>query len=274
MTKDYRYPNIVQSIWILILLEILWWVLLTLRAILLRATGFLFLAHPAAISLISVIPFGLILMGGLKRDNTSFREICPLARVRLSLLFPMVLTVIGVFMLLFEIDYWLEILLPWPEWYTKYRWLRTETSFWGSVRSLIVAPLTEELLVRGLILRGFLSRYSVRKAILASALFFGLMHFYPWNFIGPTIAGILFAWWFIETRSILPCFLGHALFNALVGGNNALLQAGIEFEVESLWWNLVGVILTVLGIWLLVHQFRKSGDMVAEDVSGDKPEEL
>ena len=152
-------------------------------------TGFLFLFHAAVSLLISIIAYGLILMEGLKRDNSSFREICPLAPVRLSLLFPMALTVIGVFMLLFEIDYWIEILLPWPEWYTKYRWLWTETSFWGSVRSVIVAPLTEELLVRGLILRGFLSRYSVRKAIFAFALLFGLMHLYPWNFIGPTIGG-------------------------------------------------------------------------------------
>ena len=33
MTKEYRYPNILQSIWILILLEILQWVLGRLRDI-------------------------------------------------------------------------------------------------------------------------------------------------------------------------------------------------------------------------------------------------
>ena len=261
MTQNYRYPSILQSVWILILLEILWWVLLTLRAILLRATGFLFLAHPAAISLISVIPFGLILVRGLKRDNSSFREICPLTRVRLSLLFPMALTGIGIFMLAFEVNYWLEIFLPQPEWYAKYRWSKSQISFWGSVKSVIVAPLTEELLVRGLILRGFLSRYSVRKAILASALFFGLMHLDPWNFIGPTVYGILFAWWFIETRSMLPCFFGHALINALVIADNALLQSEIEFGFHPLWWNLVGIVLTALGIWFLIRQFRKSSDV-------------
>ena len=237
-------------------------------------TGILLLYHPAVSSLKGIIPYGLILMGGLKRAKTSFREICPLVPVRLSLLFPMALTAIGVFMLLFEIDYWLETFLPRPEWYAESLLQKTQVTFWNSVDLVIIAPLTEELLVRGLILRGFLSRYSARTAILASALWFGLMHVYPWHFIGPTVGGILYAWWFIETRSILPCFLGHALHNALVIGNSALLQAGIELELHPLWWNLIGVILTALGIWLLVHQFRKSSDTVPEDVSGDKPNEL
>ena len=281
MTKDYRYPNIVQSIWILILLKVLHWVLSTLRVlgrvVISRAsmTGILLLYHPAVSSLMRVIPYGLILMRGVKRANTSFREICPLVPVRLSLLFPMALTVIGIFILEFEINYWLGTFLPPPEWYAKSRWLDAQIiSFWDSVDSVIVVPLVEELLVRGLILHGFLSRYSARKAIVASAIFFGLMHLDPWNFIGPTIGGILYAWWFIEARSILPCFLGHALHNALVIGNNALLQSGIELELHPLWWNLIGVMLTALGIWFLVHQFRKSGDTVPEDVLGDKPDEL
>ena len=139
---------------------------------------------------------------------------------------------------------------------------------------MIIAPLTEELLVRGLILRGFLSRYSARTAILASAIFFGLIHHFPWNFVGPTVLGILLAWWFIETRSMLPCFLGHALCNALIIAYNWLLLSEIEFGYHPFWWNLVAVILTVLGVWLLIRQFRKSSDTVAEDVSGDKPDEL
>ena len=104
MTENQRYPNILQAIWILISLHILSWVLLTLWYILVRVTGFLFLAHLAVMSLISLIPYGLILMRGVKRANTSFREICPLVPVQLSLLFPMALTIIGVFSLQFEIE--------------------------------------------------------------------------------------------------------------------------------------------------------------------------
>ena len=260
--------------------------LLILWYILVRVTGFLPLAHPAVTSLISLIPYGLILMRGLKRANTSFREICPLVPVRLSLLFPMALTIIGIFSLQFELDSWLYYFPSpselYPEWYTDFLYNlvvaphdRSVFPMWVmGVGFVIVGPLTEELLMRGLILRGFLSRYSVRKAILASALLSGLMHLNSWNLIGTIILGILLAWWFIQTRSMLPCFLGHAFYGALIIAYMELSQL-IRFHplleiwfVHSLWWNLVGVILTALGIWLLVHQFRKSSDTVPKDVSG------
>ena len=45
MTENYRYPNILQAIWILISLHILSTVLLILWYILVRATGFQLLAR-------------------------------------------------------------------------------------------------------------------------------------------------------------------------------------------------------------------------------------
>ncbi|RKU07888.1 hypothetical protein C6502_16130 [Candidatus Poribacteria bacterium] len=291
MTENQRYPNILQAIWILILLHILSRVLLILWYSFARVTGFLLLAHPAVMSLIYVVVFGLILMRGLKRANTSFGEICPLVPVRLSLLFPMALTIIGTFSLL-EIGSWLDFFPSpsewYPEWYTDFLYnLVVATNdlvvypMWVmGVDFVIIGPLTEELLMRGLILRGFLSRYSVRKAILASALLSGLMHLNSWNLIGTTILGILLAWWFIQTRSMLPCFLGHALYGALFVYSDSVLGGLVEIwppllEIWfPLWWNLVGVILTALGIWLLIRQFRKSSDTIPEDVSGDKPDQL
>ena len=280
MTENYRYPNILQSIWILISLQILSWVLFILWYLLVRVTGFRLLAHLAVTSLISLIPYGLILMRGVKRANTSFREICPLVPVRLSLLFPMALTIIGTFSLEFEMGSWLRYFPSPREWYAEFLYNLVVGSndlgvapIWVMVVSFVIlAPLTEELLVRGLILRGFLSRYSARKAVLASALLPGLMSLDLWNFIGPTMLGILFAWWFIQTRSMLPCFLGHAFYGALVIAYMVLGQLEIWFQ--SLWWNLVGVILTPLGVWLLIRQFQKSSNTVPEDVSGDRSDQL
>ncbi len=301
MTENYRYPNILQAIWILVLLNILSSVLLILWYSFVRVTGFLLLVHFAVTSLIGLIPYGLILMRGLKRANTSFREICPLVPVRLSLFFPMALTIIGIFSLL-EIGSWLNFFPSpsewYPEWYTDFMYnlvvapnAHVVAPMWVIAASfVIVGPLTEELLVRGLILRGFLSRYSVRKAVLASALLPVLIPFNSLNFIGLTMLGILLAWWFIQTRSMLPCFLGHALYGALeiayiLLSQLELSQSEIWFQPlleiwfrffwgNFVWGNLIGVILTALGIWLLVHQFRKSSDIVPEDVSGDRSDQL
>ena len=285
MTENYRYPNISQSIWILVLFIILGGVLSIPLVILESVTDFPLSDHPAVLALTSVIAFGLILMRGLKRAQISLREICPLVPVRLSLLFPMALTIIGTSILISEVDNLLQIFLPPPAWFTDYfrSLVSAEISLWGSILSLVVvAPLTEELLVRGLILRGFLSQYSARKAILASAIFFGLLHLNPWQFIGATALGILFAWWFIETRSMLSCFLGHAFANALPLAATVLLPFEIPgytsdfgtIQFQPLWFDLVGVILAAIGIWLLIHQLRKSSDTVPEDVSGDRSDQL
>ena len=289
MTQNQRYPNILQAIWILILLHILGLVLLILRYILVRETGFLFLAHPAVTFWLWFIPYGLILMRVLKRANTSFREICPLVPVRLSLLFPMALTIIGTFSLQLELESWLTFFPSPPEWYTDFLYNllvvapndRVIVPIWVMAVSLvIVGPLTQELLVRGLILRGFLSRYSARKAVLASALLPALMSLNLPNSSGAAMLGILLGWWFIQTRSMLPCFLGHVFYGALFFADIMLSQLEIWHPlleiwfVHSLWWNLIGVILTALGVWLLIRQFRKSSGTVPEDVSEDKPNEL
>ena len=53
---------------------------------------------------------------------------------------------------------------------------------WGALLAVvIVAPLTEELLFRGVILRGLLLHYSAPKAVIASSLMFGLVHLNPWQ---------------------------------------------------------------------------------------------
>lgn len=38
--------------------------------------------------------------------------------------------------------------------------------------------------------------------------------------------------------------------------------------------NLIAIGLAAIGIWLLIRQFRKSGDTVPEDVSGDRSDQL
>lgn len=283
--KKYHYPNISQSIWILVLFTILIGVLSIPFLVLDSLFGFPLSDHPAVLSLTSVIVFGLILKLGLKRSGASLKEICPLVPVQLSLLYPMALTVIGTSILISEVDNLLRTFLPPPAWFSDYlkSLVSAEISLWGSILSLVVvAPLTEELLVRGLILRGFLGNYRARKAILASAIFFAVLHLNPWQFIGATALGVLFAWWFIQTRSMLPCFLGHAFANALPLTVSVLLPFEIPgytsdfrtVQFQPLWFDLMGLVLAVIGIWLLIHQFRKTGDTVPEEVSGDKSDQL
>jgi uncharacterized protein len=80
----------------------------------------------------------------------------------------------------------------------------------------VVAPFLEEMLFRGVILRSFLRQYSRTKAILASAALFGLAHLNVYQLITAFAVGIVAGWLYERTRSLWPCILLHASYNAFV----------------------------------------------------------
>ena len=85
----------------------------------------------------------------------------------------------------------------------------------GILAIALVGPLLEELLFRGAITRELLCRYSPKKAILLSALLFGVFHLNPVQVVGATLIGLLLAWLYWRTRSIVPGLVLHILNNSL-----------------------------------------------------------
>ncbi|MCF3650355.1 CPBP family intramembrane glutamic endopeptidase [Synoicihabitans lomoniglobus] len=79
-----------------------------------------------------------------------------------------------------------------------------------------MAPITEELVFRGLILAGLLRTVRPHRAILISAACFALMHL---NFsqLMPTFCmGLVLGWVYYRTQSLLLCMIGHAVHNTVV----------------------------------------------------------
>ena len=277
MNRSNHYPGIRQAIWLLVLIFFLMIVLSISVGILDGIVDFSFGEHPATLAIVNLIAIGLLLMWGLKKAKASFKEVFSFVPMRMSLFLPMSLTIIGVGILLSELDNLLRTVLPMPAVIADFymNLFLGQKSLWGSfVLVVVVAPLTEELLFRGLILRGFLSRYTMRKAVLASAILFGIFHLNPWQFLGAAIMGVLFAWLFVRTRSLLPCFFGHALNNAL-----PLILLGIfnleipgvttiftKVEFQPLWLDLFGLLLAGLGLWLLNRMFGKADEIPPEDL--------
>jgi len=79
----------------------------------------------------------------------------------------------------------------------------------------IFGPVFEELFFRGIVLNGFLKLFNPWKAIILSALFFGLFHLNPWQFFAAFIVGIVIGYVYWKTRSLLPCLYSHWLNNTL-----------------------------------------------------------
>lgn len=73
----------------------------------------------------------------------------------------------------------------------------------------ILAPVFEELLCRGIVLRGLLKRSSTFMAITVSALFFAILHMNPWQAIPAFILGLVFGSVYYRTGSLKLTMLMH-----------------------------------------------------------------
>lgn len=129
----------------------------------------------------------------------------------------------------------------------RYR-LINPTTWWGGVSALIalvmVAPLTEEIVFRGWLLRDLKARYGDRAALIWSSLCFGIVHIEASAVAYATLAGFVLGAVALRTRSTLGSIAMHAGVNALpllvpvtmirIEGFNTLSQ-----HVEHIaWWLL------------------------------------
>lgn len=77
----------------------------------------------------------------------------------------------------------------------------------------IMAPLFEEWLCRGLVLRGLLQKMHPAAAIFISAAFFALIHMNPWQAIPAFIIGSLMGLVYYKTGSLKLTMLMHCVNN-------------------------------------------------------------
>ena len=77
----------------------------------------------------------------------------------------------------------------------------------------VFPAICEEVLVRGVVLRGYERRGTV-AAIVISAIFFGIMHGDIKNLIGPIFFGVVFAYIVIRTGSLFAGIVAHFINNA------------------------------------------------------------
>lgn len=78
----------------------------------------------------------------------------------------------------------------------------------------LVAGICEEVLFRGVILRGYEKLGNV-KAVMFTSLLFGIFHYNIYNLLGPMVLGIVFGSLVLLTKSLWAGIIGH-IFNNLL----------------------------------------------------------
>ncbi len=86
------------------------------------------------------------------------------------------------------------------------------------ILSLCLAPFMEETFFRGFLFGGLRGRWGVFWAALGTGFLFALAHIDPLVFIPFTAVGMLFAWGYVYSGSLMASMIAHLLFNALSFG--------------------------------------------------------
>ncbi|WP_375769143.1 CPBP family intramembrane metalloprotease [Archangium gephyra] len=156
-------------------------------------------------------------------------------------------------------------LIPTPEWFEQMMGEALRPNLFSFVSVVLLAPLLEELLFRGIILDGLLKNHSPAKAIAGSAVLFGVIHLNIWQGIAGLLAGLFLGWVYWKTRSLVPCILIHATHNLLAFV--VTMYAGVEAtgaEVLGMTSRLAlfaGALgLFTVGVWWLSRRMRTSAE--------------
>jgi uncharacterized protein len=226
------------------------------------------LIYGIGIIIINLLSFGLVIFLGYKKTHKKFNEVFKFNNVSLNYWLSIIVFMFGFVIVSSEIDNVLNFFLPMPSFFQDLfetiivnKYIVVSVLFVG-----IIPAFVEEMLFRGIILNGFRENYSIRKAIILSSLFFGIIHLNPWQFVTAFIIGIVSAWICIKTESIILSIYIH-LFNNMVtvlamkfmdimpiqGFNSAYSES----TFQPLWFDIIGVIFTAAGIILFLNCINK-----------------
>lgn len=170
----------------------------------------------------------------------------------------------------------LQMLLPQtPEWFENVmKQMLNDTPLWASFLSVsILAPVFEEWLCRGMILRGLLLRMKPLWAMVVSALIFGLIHMNPWQALPAFCLGMLFAYVYYRTGSLKLTMLMHFANNtfALIASNiDSMKDIDFLADILSTWEYAVLIAAALFLLVLFIRIIRRTVPLPQESVSEAK----
>lgn len=171
-------------------------------------------------SVVAVLGFGVVISLLLGYRKLTYRALFSPAGVPAAATLPLVLPIVvisfGTVVLLMEVSNILVHLFP-----LSAAELEAEAVFFSdgvvSILALsLVAPFVEEMLFRGIFLRSFLRIYSPRRAIVLSAIVFGLAHLNIYQFVTASALGVLLGWLYHASGSLWPGIALHSAHNGAV----------------------------------------------------------
>lgn len=230
---------------------------------------------PFASALITVISCGIVFSVLMSYRKTGYRKLFNQSQnsvksIVVVLFVPIALTVLGGVVWITSVTNLLLYYFPADE---REQLAITRMLSGGVVSVLfvcVIAPILEEMLFRGIILRGFLQNYSPWRSIFLSSLLFALYHMTISQIPVAFITGCFLGWLYVKTKSLWPSIMAHFFYNSLVmmivyafsspGEDPAWIA---EFDVGAV--VLFAFALSATGILMLFYLFKTSVQKVQVD---------
>lgn len=127
------------------------------------------------------------------------------------------------------------------------------SDLYTTLGALLLAPILEESIFRGIILKGLLTKYTPKFSIIISALIFGLIHGKPLQIWGALLLGLLFGWIYYKTKSLGTTILLHFFANLIALTNEYLFFNFID-STSLLPIDLFILILSIPLLFLMTRQ--------------------
>ena len=204
-----------------------------------------------------------------RKAGVPLNELFPAKSFNVLIVFPLLLFLLAAQNLIGEINTHLNNVLPAPSWFWELfgKIFESDYGIYGAIlKIVIIAPVIEELIFRGVIMHGLMRNYSKLTAVFVSALMFALFHLNPWQFPATFVLGLLLGILMLRTRNIYLCILGHAINNGLVLFS---IQYGEEIQKTSFFQSSKSnqliisafvAIVTLILIFILSRQLKSTGN--------------
>ena len=116
------------------------------------------------------------------------------------------------------------------------------------IETCVIAPIFEETLYRGILLKGLINKYNSKKAIVYSSLIFGIAHLNIPQGINAFLLGLILGTVFYYTRSIYLCMIMHFANNLLVNF--------VYYPTSEMWTTVLFIVVPIIGVALMILCFK------------------
>jgi hypothetical protein len=214
-----HYPTILGAIHLIVLYTFIQTIIDFPLALLDYYNGTDYLYNPIKKIVLGVGSNIFIFYYAYRRAGVQLKELFPAKSFNFLILIPIVFFFWAAQNLIGEVNIALDKVLPPPSWFWELfnKIFENDYGIYGAIlKVVIMAPVIEEMIFRGVIMHGLMRNNSKFTAVFVSALLFALFHLNPWQFPATFILGLVLGILMLRTRNIYLCILGHAINNGLV----------------------------------------------------------